>query len=262
MKLLVLSLFVLLSVSAHSQVLSQENPYYDPTFYEGLKSGMRDDLLKILLFEAASKNHEDRGYDRARLFLLGDFYLRDFQDGTYGVKDVYCDKLKVTKDFKKEEGPGPYKLPKGTILNIEHTWPQSKFSHDFDDDLQLADMHHLFPADTRMNAARANLPFGEVQQPTQRLKCAVARVGRSPEGKIVFEPPINHRGNVARALFYFSVRYDLPISDEQENFLRRWHQEDPVDAEEMSRNQRIQEIQGNRNPFIDYPELTDLIADF
>lgn len=224
--------------------------------------GMKDEHLKILLFEVASKNHVNLGYDRARIFLLGQFYLTDFQDGTYGVKDVYCDKMKVTKDFKKDHGPGPRKVPAGNILNIEHTWPQSRFSSDFEDDMQRSDMHHLFPSDTRMNAARANLPFGIVQIPTQNLKCFLSRVGHSAQGTMVFEPPVSHRGNVARALFYFAVRYDLNITAEQETTLRQWHNEDPIDDEEIRRNDQIEQIQGNRNPFIDYPELVDHIADF
>jgi endonuclease I len=41
-----------------------------------------------------------------------------------------------------------------------------------------------------------------------------------------------------------------------------WHESDPVDQEELERNQMVFEIQGNRNPFIDQPNLVSQISDF
>lgn len=38
-----------------------------------------------------------------------------------------------------------------------------------------------------------------------------------------------------------------------------WHNQDPVDYYETYRNEQIQKIQGNYNPFIDNPWLVDLI---
>ncbi|MCB0368129.1 MAG: endonuclease [Bdellovibrionales bacterium] len=35
-----------------------------------------------------------------------------------------------------------------------------------------------------------------------------------------------------------------------------------MDQEEITRNEEIYKAQGNRNPFIDYPELAAMIADF
>jgi len=42
--------------------------------------------------------------------------------------------------------------------------------------------------------------------------------------------------------------------------LLEWHEEDPVDAREIRRNNIIfEDYQGNRNPFIDHPEFADMI---
>ncbi|NCB38422.1 MAG: hypothetical protein EOM80_06585 [Erysipelotrichia bacterium] len=70
------------------------------------------------------------------------------------------------------------------------------------------------------------------------------------------------RGNIARAIFYFSTRYAKRIAPSEEEVLRKWHQEDPVDVHEKSRNERVEAIQGNRNPFIDKPEFVNNISDF
>lgn len=74
------------------------------------------------------------------------------------------------------------------------------------------------------------------------------------------------RGDVARILFYMAVRYEglvlndaLDVSDDVSmgklSTLLEWNDEDPVDAFERQRNNRIYGYQGNRNPFIDYPAL-------
>jgi hypothetical protein len=39
----------------------------------------------------------------------------------------------------------------------------------------------------------------------------------------------------------------------------KWHRQDPVSQKEIDRNNGIQQIQGNRNPFIDYPYLAEYI---
>ena len=41
--------------------------------------------------------------------------------------------------------------------------------------------------------------------------------------------------------------------------LMKWHRQDPVSQKEIDRNNGIQQTQGNRNPFIDYPYLAEFI---
>ena len=61
---------------------------------------------------------------------------------------------------------------------------------------------------------------------------------------------------------YFSIRYKKYIDPSQEQHFRLWHQEDPPEKEELIRNDLIENIQKNRNPFVDIPELVELIEDF
>jgi deoxyribonuclease-1 len=69
-------------------------------------------------------------------------------------------------------------------------------------------------------------------------------------------------GNASRAYLYMSFQYKIPLEEGLENALRMWHFEDPPDEWEVKRNDLIEIVQGNRNPFIDQPELVERVADF
>ncbi|QGS69547.1 hypothetical protein CV093_18540 [Oceanobacillus sp. 143] len=124
-------------------------------------------------------------------------------------------------------------------------------------------MHHLRPTDVQVNSSRGNLDFDNGGNAVKN--CAdCKRDGDS------FEPPNEVKGDVARMLFYMAVRYeegdrvDLELNDRVNNgsnpfhgkisVLLEWHERDPVSEWEINRNNKIQEFQGNRNPFIDNPE--------
>jgi endonuclease I len=108
---------------------------------------------------------------------------------------------------------------------------------------------------------------GDEDEGRQELPNCMQEQGGSALGKnflnrTAFEVREAHRGNVARALFYFAVRYDLHIDAAQEETLRLWHVEDTVDDAELKRNDAVEALQHNRNPFIDHPEFVEKIADF
>lgn len=262
---------------------SQNIPYYGDDFYQDLKAGASNIQLRERLksiFNSvhqvrangndviAPKNckgecyqHSPTGYTAARVFLMGNFYL--VKNGKeYSVHDVYCDKDLSRQDFKGAP-PAPGRIPDNRVINVEHTWPQSRFTKRYSDEMQKSDLHHLFPTDSQLNSIRGNNIFGEVTQDLIDLKCPASRFGVGSAGsEEVFEPPQDHKGNVARALFYFAVRYELPIDQKEEVILRKWHREDPIDQEELVRNEEIFKVQKTRNPFIDFPELVEKIANF
>ena len=78
------------------------------------------------------------------------------------------------------------------------------------------------------------------------------------------------KGDIARSIFYFYTRYyrsrptdfSLGNFNVEEATLRRWHESDPPDADEISHNDLVYAIQGNRNPYIDHPEYLKEIPDF
>lgn len=222
-------------------------------------SAQNDGVLNQLHLES-KKGHQSLAYGTARQFLFGRLHLEQHGD-TYFVQDVYCLKEFTKVDFPSKSGVGPNRTPDSNIMNAEHTWPQSRFTTRFPREVQKTDLHHLFPSDSKMNAIRGNFKFGEVSNPEKSLPCKTSELGRATGG-YRFEPPTEHKGNVARALFYFSARYLISVDSDEEQFLRAWHREDPVDEQERIRNIGIAKLQGNRNPFIDRPELVDRVANF
>ncbi|MBT7610303.1 MAG: nuclease [Bacteriovoracaceae bacterium] len=227
--------------------------------YYHVKESQAKDKLSKTCPEAKEcyKQKSNLSYRQAREYLFGQLFLKKTSKGYY-VKDLYCEK-KVTQ----ADGVGPKQIPNSKKMNCEHTWPQSRFSNSFPKLLQKNDLHHLFPVDNRANSSRSNHIFAKVEGQVINNTCTTSYRGRAIGSTITaFEPPTSHQGNVARALFYFSVRYKINIDPLEEEFLRDWHIQDPVDSSERSRNTQIYKIQGNRNPFIDRPDLVNDINDF
>lgn len=281
-----LSLFWLFfCFAAHSQPVPSPISYYPEDFYAELEAGLADQPLKDTLFKILNSAHEtnpdhhDRlksscGSDRetcykhtpltyiqARTVLFGQLHL-EHNDQGYLVRDVYC-RVTVDEKMAPQRPPGPGKIPDPKIMNCEHTWPQSKFSRQFPVDLQKSDLHILFPVLSRANSSRSNHEFGDIVTELSS-PCPPSRRGYSAKGdkQMRFEVPDEQKGNSARAIFYFSVRYKEPVAEEQEASLRAWHEMDPVDENERNRQQAIFKNQFDRNPFIDHPELVGRIKDF
>lgn len=148
-------------------------------------------------------------------------------------------------------------------FNCEHVVPQSWFSARHP---MRGDLHHLFACEPHCNSERGNKPYAELSDSEQ----TVAGCGRKI-GDIAFEP-FTGKGPAARATLYFLLRYPGEIGGEARELQREalptlvsWHQQDPVTDYEQHRNAAIFEAQGNRNPFIDFPDLAhriDLGTDF
>lgn len=216
--------------------------------------------LKEELFKEMGQGQLTLTYTEARVKL---FNVLDLQKDAKGhfVKGVYCDDKFY--HYRQNETPG-IKIPDGNIMNTEHTWPQSKFNRAFPETTQKTDLHHLYPSYSKINAERGNYPFAEVIPSPIKLFCTMSQLGKASNTGlgVYFEPSDDHKGNVARSMFYFSTRYKLAIDPVQEYYLRQWHILDPVDANEKTRHEKIVTIQKNRNPFIDDPGLVNQILDF
>lgn len=225
-----------------------------------VKAPFSYDEMREEIKEMALEHHRPHhSYSQARRFIMQKVHIRQDEDG-YFVYDVYCGQR-----FRR--GVAPNKMPNHRYLNVEHTWPKSRFgsrkgSSKYRE--QVSDLHHLYPTDSVTNSRRGSFLFTQFRGDENSLQeCPSSKKGYVQDiGSEGFEPPEKHKGNVARSLFYFAVRYDLRISEHEEFILRQWHILDPVDAEEMARNDDIEQIQGNRNPFVDDPDLSNLILNF
>lgn len=203
--------------------------------FDGLNNAALEDELR-----ANHGGHAGFSYSRSRDYI---FATVDNVDGV--VECVYTGQTVVSD------------TPDNTGFNVEHTWPQSRGADSGD---PQADMHHLFPTTAESNQRRSAFHFGVVE--TVNWSEGGSKQGEDSQGVTRFEPRDVHKGNVARAMFYFAVIYQQDIPGYEEDVLRQWHLADPIDARERERNQSIYAIQGSRNPFVDRPYLVDRISDF
>ena len=169
----------------------------------------------------------------------------------------------------------------GVCYNKEHLLPQSFFNQQMP---MRGDIHYVFPTDGQVNGYRGNLPFGEVDNPSLTTLNGSKRGTNTFPGYTgnAFEPLDEFKGDIARALFYFAVRYEDQINtsgwdspndnvlnanssqfydDWYIDLLLSWHLSDPVSQEELDRNENGFLHQNNRNPFIDNPTYVQAIWD-
>jgi endonuclease I len=160
----------------------------------------------------------------------------------------------------------------GSGWNREHVWPTSR--GDFKENLpEYTDVHNLRASNINVNSTRKNYTFDNCDNCDSSV---FNNLYSTASG--VWEPRDEDKGDVARIIFYMDIRYegnngernfevveDIPPTSSKLPYhgvlstLLQWHEQDPVDDFERNRNNVIYSYQGNRNPFIDYPNLVDFI---
>lgn len=174
---------------------------------------------------------------------------------------------------------------KAVEWNREHIWSKSRgdFEHEDGSSSQAlgahTDAHHLVAAERRMNSIKNNRHFEDCHDGDDD-NIVDRGYGNFTCNDWEFEPRDEVKGDVARMIFYMVIRYEgelgdyvdlevvndpdstkgskLPVYGDLDDLLR-WHIEDPVSEWEIERNEVIYSYQGNRNPFIDMPELVELL---
>ncbi len=257
MKNFLLSFIVFFILPA--SIFGQSDSYYstinpaNSSFITDLEARIRSPYTKI-------------SYDQFDETNVANFASRDtvISGTTYGVfTDVYSGENCVyTKPFAW-----------GSTYSREHTWCQSWFPVASTSNEYYSDQHHLFPVQqNHTNVVRSNNPLGIVK--TISSSFMEAKLGNDSTGKLVYEPRACHKGDAARALLYMAVRYNGVYGDWSFNYLNsnylasqqqdvatllKWNKEDPPDKWEVDRNNYVQSIQQNRNPFVDHPEYVNYI---
>ena len=173
--------------------------------------------------------------------------------------------------YSGESVNGPNQYNGGSGWNREHVWAKSR--GDFGNTApEGTDIHNLRACNINLNSTRNNYSFDNCD-----TNCNQSSGNYYSGSARVFEPRDQDKGDVARIIFYMEVRYeggngeeDLEMTNDilfydnepihgVRSTLLEWHELDPVDDFERNRNDVIYSYQGNRNPFIDHPELVDYI---
>lgn len=162
-------------------------------------------------------------------------------------------------------------------MNIEHSVANSWWGHTKND--AYKDIVHLNPSDQNANSRKSNYPLGEIANVT--WDNGITFVGKPVSGQgggnnYVYEPHDDYKGDFARVFMYMFTVYnniswasntnwmydtssDLMLKPWAYQLLLKWSAADPVSQKERDRNDGIAATQGNRNPFIDLPDLADYI---
>ncbi|MDR9488575.1 endonuclease [Salibacter sp.] len=200
--------------------------------------------LKNVLESIVTNNHTNQlGYSPARdaMFMTSDNQKVNGNEPVNTLECVYTG-TQVTNYNDRQDA-------QNQGFNTEHTFPQSLFNSNFP---MKGDIHHLFPTTQQSNSARANYPFGYVNNPSWSN-------GGSKGNNSTFEPRDSQKGRSARAMMYFVLRYGDYSSfyQGQESLLLDWHRTYDPTQFDRNRNDAVENAQGNRNPFVDYPQFMD-----
>lgn len=244
-------------------VYGQEE-YYRPV--EGLKKAELKTALHELIQPETVLDYGGKGEG----YTWSGFAVTDRMPDGESVRDRYSD---IARTFNGLEAvPG---------MNIEHVFANSWWGHTVNE--AYCDLFNLFPSDASANGRKSNNPMGVVDGEAS-FDNGVTRVGRSSSYRAdslitVWEPADQWKGDFARTFFYMATCYEdlqnewqtkeglLVVQPDRYPTLRpwvsslllEWNEADPVDDIERDRNEAVYGIQGNRNPFVDYPQLAAYI---
>ena len=223
--------------------------------------------LKTALKTIISKQTKSPSYDD---FI--ELYKKTDTRADGKVRDWYSN---ITNYVHVKDKAGSYKK-EGDCYNREHLVPQDWGAS------KAGDIMYVVPTDGYVNGKRSNHPLGEVgKNPSYQSANGYSKLGSciTPGySGTVFEPNDEVKGDIARIYFYMTTRYEdkclnwsgdmftgetkyEPLAKWAYDMLVRWSQLDPIDDVEIARNNAIakSDVQGNRNPFVDYPGLEDYI---
>ena len=161
----------------------------------------------------------------------------------------------------------------GAGMNIEHSFPKSWWGKA---KLQAyKDLYNLMPCESRINSKKSNYPMGIVV--SGDIGNGWTKVGEGTDGKKYWEPADPWKGDFARGYMYMATAYqdynwsgnqalqilqqgDYPTLQKWAYTLYiQWAKADRPNAIEIKRNNDVAKIQGNRNPYVDFPNLMEYV---
>ena len=245
----------------------------EPVNYYNSALGKSDESLMIALCNIIH-GHKEVSYTSG---LLNAFRIADTDADGY-IIDIYSN----VRYRPGDNGSSASHIGEG--YNREHSFPRSWFGGEVQP--MNTDVFHIYPTDIKVNSQRGNNPYGECDDKNSVRLTYGNYVAKGKLGPCnypgytgtVFEPDDEYKGDLARTFFYMATCYknELPswpgspqlnyaankykaFSTWTINMLMEWTRLDPVSEKEIKRNEAVYGIQGNRNPFIDHPELAEYI---
>ena len=226
--------------------ITTPNSMLSSSFYSNLSTSSSSFMNDL---HALTNPHQTQYYSYYDDLMIAFFESRDTTLDRRVVTCVYSGENKIYNE--------PFDFS-ATGYSREHTYCHSWMPTNPAQNLpEYSDFHHLFPSNLNSaNILRSNNPLGEVTNVTSSfLGC---KSGTNNNGQVVFEPRDEHKGDAARAIMYEAICYNsingnswaLPSYQDQ-MILKNWHFQDPPDNWEIARNDFIDSIQNNRNPFVD-----------
>ena len=259
-------------------------------YYEGV-SGLNGYELKTKLHDIISNKTITWHYgDLPSFYALTDvdhFYDYDASNTTY-LLDIYSNNPTGTTAYHyTKDNLISSAGAEGLGYNREHMMPQSSFNSNYP---MYSDLFFVIPTDARINQLRSNYPYGIAGTTNYYTFTNGSKINKNATPNSgytgrVYEPHPEFRGDIARSLLYYVVRYEgklssfnffngtspandtSPLDGSEEKayeewflaMLLQWHNSDPVSTREIERNNRVYTIQKNRNPFVDHPEWVNSI---
>lgn len=240
-----------------------------PPAYYNKAAGLSGDSLKAALNDIID-GHTEYPYTSSSQDDCWDILKKADQD-----PDSSNNVIGIYSAFSMD-GPKEYHGGKG--WSREHVWAKSR--GDFSTSKGIGtDLHNLRAEDVSTNTARNNRNFDEATiryVDNSGNYSGTTDSYTSSTADWVWEPRDEVKGDVARIIFYMTVRYegengelDLELTDSilsktdkraihgNAITLYQWHLDDTVSAAERARNDTIYKYQKNRNPFVDHPEYAD-----
>lgn len=239
-----------------------------PGLYYGLAQGTAGALLKQTLGYIICCGKRYR-YGSGSKKTWDAFFHTDRDTLTNQVLDMYSNNVRYFNPDKPTTSVADF--------DIEHMLPKSWWGGDVNP--AYCDLFHLVPGDYSANRSKSNHAPGIPTDSTFNNGSFVTGSGSTYGLTRVFCPADEYKGDFARAYFYIATCYGDSLKwlqtgepgvamDESswqefrpwlQELLVDWHRLDPVSQKELTRAVEVNKIQGNRNPFIDYPELVEYI---
>lgn len=245
---------------------------YTPGYYDRM-DGKRREALKAAVKECVTQHRQLNYTELPTYWQYTDVYP-ELVNGLKRWWDMYSNEIYLIElDETARASFSRHKMQR------EHSVPKSwwKMNGSVEYTPAYSDMWNLYPSNGPANQAKLNYPFGECDGST--FDNGVTKVGYPTGGygggaSRVFEPADEYKGDFARALFYMASVYDdlnwvINYMYRQETYptllpwassmLLQWARQDRVSQKEIDRNNLVEQYQGNRNPFVDFPELAEYI---